>query len=88
MGSSPLSSLLLEYFIIPSLLKKVFTNERSKVTATEGKSFKVFDLISKKKKKEHQVQNQEIWDPELIAKNSVNLNPIYLIFKAIKVNET
>lgn len=30
-------------------LKKVFTNERSKVRATERKSFKVFGLISKKR---------------------------------------
>lgn len=52
---------------------------------TERESFKVFGLITKKK--EHQVPNQDIWDPESIFKSVANLGVIYLIFKAVKVNE-
>lgn len=49
-GSSPLSSLVLECFIIPCLVQRKCSQMRAKVRATERKSFKAFGLISKKTK--------------------------------------
>ena len=48
---------------------------------------KALRYLAEYPKREHQVQNWEIWDPESTVKSSVNLGLIFLIFKAIKVNE-